>query len=232
MLKVRNIWLVVIALTVAWLLYVAFNAASFQNCLAGKQNQQSLSGLSRIIVVNAQIYTDCFFVFLYDSRDAATAVATAFIAIFTLTLWWATWGLRTHGREAERAYVSGGGPLVEGHPNLLAFTVDNYGKTPAVLLGYAIEFCPLNAIPPVPLYNIAGYARRSFHNRIRPDTMGRVIAGIPIPDIPRPMLAYGRYWFLDIWKVRHSAGFVLVIEADRTHGYVPPGIPSAYTDWN
>ena len=57
---------------------------------------------------------------------------------------------------------------------------------------------------------------------------------IPIPlDMPRPLLAYGRYWFLDVWKETHTAGFVLVIENDDTHGHIPPTIhiPHAYTDW-
>jgi len=64
--------------------------------------------------------------------------------------------------------------------------------------------------------------------------MGMVIAFIPIPlDMPRPLLAYGRYWFLDVWKETHTTGFVLVIENDDTHGHIPPTIhiPHAYTDW-
>ena len=114
MLTVRKyLWFALIAAVSVWILYVAWNSASFQACIANKQSQQSqenLSELLRFFEIKARVGTDCFFVFLYDSRDAVTAVATAFIAIFTLTLWWATWGLLTHGREIERAYVSGGGP--------------------------------------------------------------------------------------------------------------------------
>jgi hypothetical protein len=63
--------------------------------------------------------------------------------------------------------------------------------------------------------------------------MGRPLKAIPIPnDIPRPLLAYGRYWFEDIWKDKHTAGFVLLIEANTTHGHIPVSIPSAYTDWD
>src|SRR5262249_8624947 len=54
-------------------------------------------------VVAARVNTECLFSFLYDNRDAVTAVATAFIAFFTFTLWWATWSLLRHGREVERA---------------------------------------------------------------------------------------------------------------------------------
>jgi len=104
----------IVAAVSVWIRYVAWNSTSFQACIADKQSQQSqesLSELSRFFEMKARVGTDCLFVFLYQSRDAVTAVATAFIAIFTLTLWWATWGLLTHGREIERAYVSGGGPL-------------------------------------------------------------------------------------------------------------------------
>jgi len=65
------------------------------------QSKEGFSELSRFFEMKARVGTDCLFVFLYDSRDAVTAVSTAFIAIFTLTLWWATWGLLTHGREIE-----------------------------------------------------------------------------------------------------------------------------------
>jgi hypothetical protein len=212
----------------------------FRECRASKQqtNQQTdkrFPDFARPYVLRSRVNTECFFSFLEHNRDAMTAVATAFIAFFTFTLWWATWSLLRHGREVERAYVSGGGPLFGEDLNRLAFTVDNYGKTPAIMSEYAVEFCPLNAIPPVPAYNAPNYQRRTFRDRIRPGETGRIIAGIPIPaDIPRPLLAYGRYWFLDIWKKRHTAGFVLVIEANNTHAHIPPAvrIPEAYTDWN
>jgi hypothetical protein len=238
----RLAWMALLLIVLAWLGYTVHQSVSFQECLADKQRQQiqeetekDLPNFARQYVVAARVNTECLFYFLYDNRDAVTAFATAFIAIFTFTLWWATWSLLRHGREVERAYVSGGGPLVLNDPNTLAFTVDNYGKTPAIMQEYAVEFCPLNAIPPMPAYNAPNYQRTTFHNRIRPGTSGLLIAGIPIPtNIPRPLLAYGRYWFLDIWKKRHTAGFVLVIEANTTHGHIPPPvrIPRLYTDWN
>jgi hypothetical protein len=83
-------------------------------------------------------------------------------------------------------------------------------------------------------YDRSGYQRQTFNDRISPggirDT--RVIASIPIPALTRPLLAYGRYWFQDIWKKRHTSGFVLVVRADGTDANVPPNIPRAYTDWN
>src|SRR5262249_5556001 len=139
MLAVRKyLWFALIAAVSVWILYVAWNSTSFQACIADKQSQQSqesLSELSRFFEMKARVGTDCLFVFLYQSRDAVTAVATAFIAIFTLTLWWATWGLLTHGREIERAYVSGGGPL-DPATRIFQLQINNYGKTPASFLSF------------------------------------------------------------------------------------------------
>jgi hypothetical protein len=87
----------------------------------------------------ARFRTACLGDLLYEKRDAVTATATVFIALFTFTLFWATWSLLRHGREVERAYVSGGGPLAANDPNILAFTVDNYGKTPAIMVEYAVR---------------------------------------------------------------------------------------------
>jgi hypothetical protein len=93
-------WWALIALVGAWLLYVAWGSSSFQECIAHKENQQTeeqtekgASKFLRSFIVVARIRTDCFVTFLYDSRDAITAVATAFIAFFTFTLWSSTSGL-------------------------------------------------------------------------------------------------------------------------------------------
>jgi hypothetical protein len=87
---------------------------------------------------------------------------------------------------------------------------------------------------PVPVYEAPDYQRTTFHDRIAPGGIKetRVIASIAIPLIGRPMLVYGRYWFEDIWKDKHTSGFVLVIEETGTNPHVPAGVPRAYTDWN
>lgn len=157
-----------------------------------------------------------------------TAAATVASAVFAATIYYVNRKQLNRSKEVERAYISGGGPFGRTRDEF-AFTVNNYGKTPGVLLGYAVSFCPITAIPPVPVY-----PRVVFHDRIAPggwqDT--RPIAYFPIPAIPRPLVVYGRYWYEDIWQDKHTSGFVLVIEADTTHGHVPAGIPAAYTDWD
>jgi hypothetical protein len=109
----------------------------------------------------------------------------------------------------------------------MLLTVDNYGKTPGVLFGYAVEFCPMDGIPPAPEYHFIRY-----RDRVRPGTTGRHIANIRIPPIPRPMLAYGRHWYEDVWNERHSTGFVLIVEANGTHGHIQADMPRAYIDWD
>ncbi len=162
-----------------------------------------------------------------------TAIATAVIAVFTLTLWDSNRRQVKHLREIERAYISGGGPL-DNTGQIFCFTVNNYGKTPGVLLEYAVEFCPLTAIPSVPAYAAPGYQRTTYYDRVAPGGIHETwhVANIPVPPLARPMLVYGRYWFEDIWKATHTSGFVLVIEATGTNPHVPTGISRAYTDWN
>ncbi len=86
--------LTLIALVIAWLLYVAVESTSFQICIADKEDKQPKESAEKnslevlgSLVWSARVKTDCIFVVLDENRDAITAIATAFIAIFTFTLW-------------------------------------------------------------------------------------------------------------------------------------------------
>jgi hypothetical protein len=174
-----------------------------------------------------------FFTWLLDTNKI-TVLATAASALFAGAICWVNWRQLRHTRNVERAYISGGGPLDKNDPNKFLFTVNNYGKTPGILTEYAVEFCPLDDIPSIPAYKARGYKRSGYHDRIPPGGIRetRIVASIDIPPLPRPLLAYGRYWFQDIWKKQHTSGFVLVVDANGTDGHVPTDIPRAYTDWN
>jgi hypothetical protein len=177
-------------------------------------------------------FVTSFFAWLDSNK--ITAIATAVSALFAGTIFLVNWRQLRHTRKVERAYISGGGPLDANNLNKFLFTVNNYGKTPGILTEYAVEFCPLTDIPSRPAYEARGYKRKAFHDRIPPGGIKetRVIASIDIPPLPRPLLAYGRYWFEDIWKGRHTSGFVLVIHANGTDPHVSTAIPPAYTYWN
>jgi hypothetical protein len=78
-----------------------------------------------------------------------SALATFAIACFTITLWWNNWKQLKHSRDVDRAYVSGGGPGNTPHGPFV-LTIDNYGRTPATLIEYAVDFCEVTAIPREP----------------------------------------------------------------------------------
>jgi hypothetical protein len=89
--------LALIVVAIVWFLYVAIESTSFQICIADKENKQTdqstekqPSEVLRSFIVSARVRTDCVSNFLYDNRDAVTAIATAFISIFTFTLWRST----------------------------------------------------------------------------------------------------------------------------------------------
>jgi hypothetical protein len=71
MLTVRKyLWFALIAAVSMWILYVAWNSASFQACAADKQSQQShdqskegFSELSRFFEMKARVGTDCLLCF-------------------------------------------------------------------------------------------------------------------------------------------------------------------------
>jgi hypothetical protein len=58
--------------------------------IAKYQSKGDVSGIGYLVIVRASVLTRCASTFLYDNRDALVAIATAFIAFFTFTLWRAT----------------------------------------------------------------------------------------------------------------------------------------------
>ena len=123
----------------AWLM---FGSEIFQNCVRNNSNEQpngsALQGLAHLFWVSRW----CSGVFLKENSEALTAMATAVMAIFTGTLWWATTEqgklsqkaitLSTHATEAtiaaERARFH---VIVEGH-NLHEFIrlAEMYNNSP------------------------------------------------------------------------------------------------------
>jgi hypothetical protein len=161
------------------------------------------------------------------------AAFTLALAAFTWRLASATLRLVTHTPQIERAYVSGGGsPIVNivqrsseffqalnglGIPNPptlvptgeFQLIVNNHGKTAAEILEYGIGFCEAETIPSQPNYTVT-----NFQRWIAPGTNGHPIIKIPIPqEFARPVI-YGRFYYKDIFRDQHSAGFIL--ELDRT----------------
>jgi hypothetical protein len=233
MLKSWRTWLIPIGGLIFLLIVflVLASSLSFQACMQDTEEYYASEGIPYFYLKGLE---NCIGSYIISKQAVIIALATAVIAFFAFTLWSSNREQIKHLREIERAYISGGGPLDPHNPGRFHFTVNNYGKTPGVLLEYAVAFCPLKEIPPIPAYDAPGYQRTTYNDRIAPGGIRetRTISGIDIPPIPRPLLVYGRYWFEDIWKDVHTSGFVLVIEANGTHGHVPANIPRAYTYWD
>jgi hypothetical protein len=183
---------------------------------------------------------------LEDHSVGITALATAVIAIFTATLWRATTETLSYSRQVERAYVSGNviiehddsvsavhqelahkvGYRTPGRPVRLRFTLDNNGKTTAFVDEMAIVVRPLDVLPPRADYT---GSQRLVDINLSPSASGVLtnfsfdfaqIAGKAV---------YGRVYYRDIYKVRHSSGFIRHVLSSTTD--VIPADPS-YTEWD
>lgn len=227
-----------IVVSVAIALTAREKSPSFATCISEHQanyaGQTEIEGLSHIFgsLFRRIVAVRCTGVFIAKNDGVITALATAVIALLTWVLWKANQDQLRHTKDIERAYISGGGPTDEQDRSIFILTVNNYGKTPGILTGYAVGFCPRAAIPAGVIFN--AIPKASFHDRIPPVaglTRGLDSARIP-DDIPDPLI-YGRFWFDDIWGDSHESGFVLVLDAYRqtTPRGIPLNIPPAYTYW-
>jgi len=133
-----------------------------------------------------------------------------------------------HAREVDRAYVSGGGPGNPPHGPFV-LTINNYGRTPATLLEYAIEFCEFDAIPDQPAYLAKNYPRTRLRGVYPPQTHAREVDRIEYQGRNlRDPVAYGRFWYEDVWNKPHYASFILCLPPRQ----LPANISPAYTEWN
>jgi hypothetical protein len=115
-------------------------------------------------------------------------------------------------------------PTIVPAGHRISLTADNYGKSPATLIGYACEVCERNALPRKPNYH-----RVSLRNTIKPHQTGLAITtrlfGSPFVN----PVAYGRIWYRDIWRKKHYFSFILTTDA-TDHSSVS-GVHRAYSDW-
>jgi hypothetical protein len=135
----------------------------------------------------------------------------------------ATYGLLRHGRETERAYVSGGGQRDEAGA-IFQLQINNYGKTPATLIGVGIGFCELSNIPPTPVYHWIRVRSATY----KPGDKSQPVGNFAIPTLREPVV-YGRFRYTDIWHKLHVSSFILVIHPD---GILPDTISDEYTFWD
>lgn len=149
-------------------------SATFQNCIGHSNdemaNRDHATGISNLFSF-FDSYRECTGVFVTDNHDAITALATLFIALFTLTLWISTRSLwragEIHSARELRAYIAViPGFLGDINPTLRMFGViglANVGRTPARWARHAtvlrIEQHPLP--PNFPFPDLSGSPRNS-----------------------------------------------------------------------
>lgn len=157
------------------------------------------------------------------------ALVAAFAALasaaFAGTIWKVNKRQLEHTRKVDRAYVSGGGPGNPPHGPFV-LTIDNYGRTPATLIEYAVDFCEVTAIPREPTYLAADFDRVRLRAIYPPDTTSEV-AVIPYGNLKQPVV-FGRFWYEDVWKEPHYFSFILRLPPTDP---LPANISPAYTAW-
>ena len=89
----RLVWSALLLGMIGWVLYAASGTSSFQNCVSAHEkaaSEQSPQENVLSFAPSSRVRTICLGNLFYAGRDAIAAVATAFIALFTFTLWRST----------------------------------------------------------------------------------------------------------------------------------------------
>jgi hypothetical protein len=175
------------------------------------------------------------------TTDIVSAVSAAVAALAAAVVTGFTWTLRRNStdqlarmRQIEGAYLAGGGDYAKGptgdflrtEDGRRVFRVDvaNYGKTPAYLTAFDVQFDSLAAVQGGPRRE-----RRIRHeDQIPPGGRSRPIRLEPIPS--GTQVVYGAFWYQDIWEHEHEFRFVLTLY--DTHSLPDTDVRDEYRFWN
>src|SRR5262245_41354492 len=211
-------WIVaaVVLLVVVW--WVG-GSQSFQSCIRqgdDKSAHESSQKIASYFSVMIGPYKRCLGIFILENEHTITALSALAVAIFTATLWWATSSVLSHGRQVERAYISGGFGERTSDNHYFA-SMHNNGKTPATIDHMLVGICPLKELPPVPEFSKRIYVNYS----LPPQT--RYVALIPsaIWNGEADHVFFGRFWYSDIFGQSHESGFALSLK-DKMHALDAP----------
>jgi hypothetical protein len=175
---------------------------------------------------------------LNEHHGLVTGIATAVIALFTLTLWWNSDNQLQHTREIERAYLTAGGNYTRDKQGQIVVTdtgkrsfqvhVGNYGKTPAYVSHYDVHFAKVDDLRPETFARPVSPSRR-HEDRLAPGGHTKAIIDIEIPG--NEDVVYGAFWYQDIWKKDHMFRFLLRLGPERTWSNVTE-VHEDYWDWD
>jgi hypothetical protein len=167
---------------------------------------------------------------------ALTAVATVAIGWFTWTIWLTNKSQLAHARQVDRAYISCGPTRYlsdkEGDRTGIHLYVKNAGHTGGRVTCFGLGCCDPGKIPPDPQYKMfyrPGWFSPNMEDRPHCRFKISEVRDGPLPE--GDILFYGRVHYLDIFKEKHSFGFIVSVNADgETHHNVTA--PDAYTAWD
>jgi hypothetical protein len=117
----------------------------------------------------------------------------------------------------ESAYLVGGGGLTNETPPKFGLDLANYGKSPASMKAYALEFCDLNDLPGKPKYLNPDYRPQTFIDEIAP-MQKKTISSQEVPTFARPVV-YGRFYYQDIWRRDRYFSFILRVGTAPERGF-------------
>jgi hypothetical protein len=202
--KAISWWALGIVVAFALLLY---SSQPFHSCLqeAGKyyRGDASQEALSGLIVVKS--FKSCIGTYILEKNAVITALATIAIAAFTATIWAINKRQWQHGRQVERAYISGGFGGADDDTGAIYPSIQNDGNTPCVVNYVAVDTKPLAELPQKPVY-----PERKFVNYQIPPH-GRLVASHVWVFMKKDKdeIFYGRFWYTDIFGDEHTSGFAL-----------------------
>jgi len=132
-------------------------------------------------------------------------------------------------RRGQRAYLTGGGDVEPTGADKRCFRVEvaNYGKTPAFLSHFDVQFAKAAEVEAGPRQVSRRYP---FDDRIPADNNTKVLDRIAVP--PNTEIIFGAFWYQDTEKREHIFRFILRIAQD---GHTRPdvaGVDSSYSHWD
>jgi hypothetical protein len=135
----------------------------------------------------------------------------------------------------ERAYVFGGCGqqtliAAQGKPVRMKVTAThgNYGKTTALVEWIFVEHCLERDLPPKPTYK----NRIAVNDPLPPNGQVRRVDRTTVEfDLAEGQIYYGRFIYLDVFKIRHHSSFIYRFNPDGSHEPLS-GVDPEYWDWD
>jgi hypothetical protein len=181
------------------------------------------------------------------ATDVWLAMFTCLLVFVTGGIVWTAWRQESMARTHERAYISGGGPLrisdANGNPirpDEGWITIENYGRTPAVILRFEWGFCAKSIFPKdrklseiidrklLPEGTVRVFEREDV---IPPHMPYRQFRGPGSFSLSQEngKIFFGQYIYEDVFHDKHYSTFVLELGPGMGESSSPPG---GYSDYD